>query len=491
VGGTWWWNRYPGARCDVESVQYSLQFDPALEQDWDWSERYAAQPEILAYAEHVADRYDLRRNILFGVRVSSAHWEDDGSIWRLTTQDGAVFEAPICAMATGCLSVPNTPEIPGLDAFEGRVLHTGDWPRVAVDFADLRVGVIGTGSSAVQSIPQIARDAASVTVFQRTANFIVPAANRDLTEAERADAKAGYADLRRRQKLSPNGIDRRGPEGPASAASPEAREAEFARRWAEGGLPFLAAYDDLLVDPSSNEVAAEYVKDRIRDVVKDPETAEALCPTDPIGCKRLCVEIGYFEAFNRSNVRLVDLRRGGIERAEAAGLVVAGERFEFDALVLATGFDAMTGALLRMDVRGRGGRRLAEDWAAGPASYMGLGIAGYPNLFTVTGPQSPSVLTNMLVSIEQHAEWIAEAVAEMRRRGAARVEAQAQAQADWTEANSAMAEGTLRESCGSWYRGANIPGKSSVYMPYVGGLPAYSKALRRITAAGYEGFSFS
>ncbi|MEM6744914.1 MAG: NAD(P)/FAD-dependent oxidoreductase [Pseudomonadota bacterium] len=494
VGGTWYWNRYPGARCDVESMQYSYQFDPALEAEWDWSERYAAQPEILAYAEAVAERLDLTRDIRFGTRVRSAVW--DGALWRLESEDGAAFEAPICIMATGCLSAPNVPDLPGLKDFSGPVHHTGDWPHEGVDFSGQRVGVIGTGSSGIQSIPRIARQAASLTVFQRTANFAVPAWNRPLSEAERASVRAEYAALRARQKRSPNAIDRPGPVGSAARTSAEARQAEFEARWEAGGLPFLSAFDDLLLDPQANAWAADFVRARIREIVQDPATAELLCPTDLIGCKRLCVEIGYFETFNLPHVRLVDLRpgdggRGGIETVTPGGLRAAGETFELDALVLATGFDAMTGALLRIDVRGEDGRSLRQDWAEGPASYLGLMVAGYPNLFTVTGPQSPSVLTNMIVSIEQHCEWIADAVAALEARGASRMAAEDSAQAAWTEANAAMAEGSMREACGSWYRGANIPGKSAVYMPYVGGFPAYTEALEGITARGYEGFSFA
>ena len=491
VGGTWWWNRYPGARCDVESVQYSFRFDPELERDWTWTERYAAQPELLRYAEHVAERFDLKRDIRFRTRVASARWDEAAGLWRLEAEDGARFAAPVCILATGCLSVPNRPKIEGLGDYRGRLLHTGEWPRQKVDFTGERVGVIGTGSSAVQSIPQIAREAAELVVFQRTANYAVPAWNRPLSPAESAEAKAHYPELRARRDVSFNYIARRPPAGPAARETPEAREAEFRRRWAEGGLPFMAAFDDLLTDEESNRAAADFVRARIREIVKDPATAEALCPTDVIGCKRLCVEIGYFETFNRPDVRLVNLRERPLERITADGLIAGGERFAFDSLVLATGFDAMTGALTRVDIRGRDGLGLREAWRDGPRSLMGLMVAGFPNLFTVTGPGSPSVLTNMIPSIELHAQWIVDCLAAMEARGARTVEAEAGAQEGWTRANSEMVESSLRMRCGSWYLGANAPGKPRVCMPWAGGAPAYARHCAETAAAGYPGFAFA
>jgi cyclohexanone monooxygenase len=454
VGGTWHWNRYPGARCDVESAQYSFQFDRELEQEWDWSERYAAQPEILAYAEHVADRFDLRRSIRFGTRVAAAEWDDAAGLWRLRAEDGAEFAAPVCVMATGCLSAPSAPDIPGLEDFAGPVFHTGTWPKEEPDFTGLRVGVIGTGSSAVQSIPQIARQAGELVVFQRTPNYAVPAHNRALSAAERAACKADYPEMRRRQKQAPNNIDRRGPAGPFDAMSGDEAQAELWRRWEEGGLPFLAAFEDTLMNDAANRAAADFVRDRIREIVTDPETAELLCPDNVIGCKRLCVEIGYFEAFNRDNVRLVDVKARPIRRIAETGLEIEGERFELDALVLATGFDAMTGALTRIDIRGREGRGLRE------------------------------------ASIEQHVEWIDDCLKAMAERGAARIEATEAAQEDWVRHNAGLVEGALRADCSSWYVGANIPGKPRVFMPYFGGFPAYERACREVAAKGYEGFAF-
>ncbi|MGM0583409.1 MAG: flavin-containing monooxygenase [Pseudomonadota bacterium] len=490
VGGTWYWNRYPGARCDVESAQYSFQFDPELEQEWDWSERYAAQPEILAYAEHVAERLDLKRDIRFNTRVAEGAWDDAAGLWRLRAEDGAEFAAPVCVMATGCLSAPNTPDIPGLEDFRGPVYHTGTWPKQKVDFHGRRVGVIGAGSSAIQSIPQIAREAAELVVFQRTPNYAVPAHNRPLTEADRAACKADYPDMRRRQKRSPNNIDRRAPAGAFRKMTPEQREAELWRRWEEGGLPFMAVFEDALLDDGANEAIADFVRDRIREIVKDPETAGLLCPDNVIGCKRLCVEIDYFETFNRDNVRLVDVKARPIDRITPDGLEIEGERFAFDSLVLATGFDAMTGALTRIDIRGREGVSLREAWAEGPKSYLGLAVAGFPNLFTVTGPGSPSVLTNMIPSIEQHVEWITDCLDAMEARGARRIEATEAAQEDWVKHNADLVEGALKADCSSWYVGANIPGKPRVFMPYLGGFPAYAEKCAEVARKDYEGFAF-
>jgi len=489
VGGTWYWNRYPGARCDVESMQYSYSFDEALQQDWRWSERYATQPEILRYANHVADRFDLRRDIRFDARVSAARYDEAASLWHLTLQDGSSVTARFCIMATGCLSSAKRPEIPGLDDFQGPAYHTGHWPHDPVDFTGLRVGVIGTGSSAIQSIPVIAAQAAQVTVFQRTPNFSVPAHNRPIDEAYERSWKDDYAERRRHARTLRTGIDY--PLNPLSALEVGAddRERQYEASWAAGGTAFMAAFSDLLRDEDANATARDFVHRQIRRIVKDPKTAELLCPTNhPIGTKRICVDTDYYATFNRPNVRLVDLRATPIDRITEHGLRTNAEDFTFDALVLATGFDAMTGALLAIDIAGRDGVTLRDAWADGPVSYLGLMVAGFPNLFTITGPGSPSVLSNMMVSIEQHVDWIADALAAMRARGVMTIEAAPDAQDDWVRQVAEVGASTLYPRANSWYMGVNVPGKPQVFMPYVGGVGTYREICDDIAVRGYAGF---
>jgi len=490
VGGTWYWNRYPGARCDVESVQYSYQFDPQLEQDWEWSERYATQPEILKYANHVADRFDLRRDIQFETRVTRATFDERDNVWLVETDRGDRLLARFVITALGCLSSPNTPKIDGLADFKGPTYHTGHWPHEGVDFTGKTVGVIGTGSSAIQSIPIIAEQAKHLTVFQRTANYTIPAHNKLLDPDYVREVKANYREMRRRAKMLPAGIDLRINLASAIESPEEERRKQYQERWDYGGLGFVAAFSDLLLSAESNKTAADFVRAKIREIVKDPETAKALEPRNIIGCKRLCVDTGYWATFNRPNVTLVDLGDSAIERITPTGLSAKGKDYTFDCLVLATGFDAMTGALLRIDIRGRGGVSLKDKWSEGPKTYLGLTMAGFPNLFTVTGPGSPSVLTNMLPSIEQHVDWIADCLAAMRERGASVIEAEKQAEEAWVGHVGETAGNTLRSTCSSWYVGANIPGKPRVFMPYIGGLPAYIERCEAIVAKGYEGFAF-
>jgi cyclohexanone monooxygenase len=488
VGGTWYWNRYPGARCDIESTQYSYQFSPELEQEWCWSERYATQAEILRYAEHVADRLDLRRDITLGCRVLSARFDAEAACWTLEAAGARRFTASVCIMATGCLSVPMRPAIDGLDRFAGPVLHTGEWPREPVALAGKRVAVIGTGSSGIQSVPVIAREAAEVLVLQRSPAYSVPGRNIALPPAIQAGIKAIYRQLRERAKQNPTGVLFDSSPEKALETPAAQREREYERRWRRGGLTFLGAFSDLLTDPEANRTAADFVRAKIRGIVREPVVAETLMPRVPIGAKRLCVDLGYYEAFNRPNVKLIDIGRTPIERVTDKGIVVAGRAHAADVIVLATGFDAMTGALKRMDVRGRDGRSLAEAWADGPRSYLGLAIAGFPNLFTITGPGSPSVLTNMLPSIEQHVEWIADCLAAMRRSGTATIEATPAAEAAWTAHVAEVAAESLRIGESSWYLGANVPGKPRVFMPYAGGFPRYVAKCDAVAAAGYEGF---
>ncbi len=490
VGGTWYWNRYPGARCDIESMQYSFSFSEELQQEWEWTERFAPQPEILRYARHVADRFGLRSDIAFNTRVTGAAF-DDGR-WTVRTDRGGEASARFCIMATGCLSAGRLPDIEGIDRFAGRSYHTGAWPHEGVDFTGQRVGVIGTGSSAIQSIPVIAEQAARLFVFQRTPNFSVPARNAPLAPDYAGSWKSDYAERRRRARTLRSGIIYDFGETSALAVPAEAREREYAARWERGGINLLSAYTDLLTSKEANDTAAEFVRARIRSIVRDPATAALLAPTShPIGTKRICVDTGYFETFNRENVALVDLQAAPIEAVTPGGLRTRDAEYALDALVFATGFDAMTGSLLRMDITGRGGRTLADKWQAGPRTYLGLMTAGFPNLFTVTGPGSPSVLSNMIVSIEQHVDWIADCLAYLRSHGIAKIEASPAAEDAWVEHVNAAAELTLYPQANSWYLGANIPGKPRVFMPYIGGVGVYRETCDDIAARGYAGFDLT
>ncbi len=491
VGGTWYWNRYPGARCDVESMQYSYQFDDGLQQEWNWTERYAPQPEILRYAQHVAERFDLHRDIQFNTRVRAAIFDEHTSCWRIETSDGGSCRARFCVMATGCLSSTNLPKFEGLDSFQGDTYHTGEWPHEDVDLTGRRVGIIGTGSSAIQSIPIIARQAIHLTVFQRTPNYTVPAHNGPINQDYAARVKAEYPAMRARAKTMISGLDFEPNLTSALSADPEQRRAQYERKWADGGIPFMGAFGDLLLNEAANDTAADFVRGKIREIVNDPEVAEMLCPDNVIGCKRLCVDTDYWATYNRDNVSLVDVSDNPIECIIPAGVRADGREYEFDAIVFATGFDAMTGTLLKMDIRGLGGQSLREKWAEGPKTYLGLSIAGFPNLFTVTGPGSPSVLTNMLPSIEQHVDWISDCLAYLRAHGHDRISPSPEAEAAWVSHVGQTADLSLRATCSSWYVGANIPGKPRVFMPYMGGFPAYVDKCNAVSANGYDGFALA
>jgi cation diffusion facilitator CzcD-associated flavoprotein CzcO len=493
VGGTWYWNCYPGARCDVESLDYSYSFSPELEQEWDWSERYPAQPEILAYLNHVVDRFDLRDDIQLETRVVSATFDDAASRWTLETEAGETFAARFCVMATGCLSAAQIPQIPGLDSFGGDWYHTGNWPQEGVDFTGRKVGVVGTGSTGIQVIPELVEEAEHVTVFQRTANFSVPSRNRPLDDETRQAVKARYREFRQAARESFLGVSVEGTGLSALALSPEERTRIFEERWQiGGGMPVLVAFNDLLVDREANDAVADFVRGKIRAAVKDPELAELLTPKDfPIGAKRLCQHGEYWEIYNRDDVTLVDIRRHPILEITPHGIRTDEREYELDAIVFATGFDALTGALNAIDVRGSRGASLREAWADGPRTYLGLQVAGFPNLFIVAGPGSPAVLSNVVVSIEQHVEWISDCIAYLREHGLARIEATEDAQDAWVQHVHDVAYTTLFPHAESWYVGANVPGKTRVFMPYVGGVGPYRQRCAETAANGYEGFTLS
>jgi cyclohexanone monooxygenase len=488
IGGTWFWNRYPGARCDIESLEYSYQFSEELQQEWEWSERYATQPEILRYIEHVADRFDLRRDIQLDTRVLAAHWSERDARWTVETDRGSAT-ARFCIMATGCLSSANLPDFAGRDSFAGATYHTGRWPHGGVDFTGQRVAVIGTGSSAIQSIPLIAEQAAHLTVFQRTPNYSIPAHNAALAPEIVREVKTDYAGFRHRNAGQPFGANF--PPNPVFAfqVTAEERERAYERRWQIGGLGFVTAFGDLLFDPTANATAAEFVRGKIREIVRDAKVAELLSPQQVIGCKRLCVDTGYYATFNRPNVSLVDVSKAAIE-ITPSGVRVAGTEHAVDAIVFATGFDAMTGALAKIDIRGCDGQALRAKWAAGPRAYLGVGSAGFPNLFLVTGPGSPSVLSNMVPAVEQHALWIAECLAYLRERGLASIDARRDAEDAWVAHVNEVASLTVYPSCNSWYLGANVPGKPRVFMPYIG-FPTYVAKCNEVAAEGYEGFALN
>lgn len=490
VGGTWYWNRYPGARCDVESMSYSYSFSPELEQEWTWTDRYAKQPEILSYIRHVADRFALRSDIKFSTRVASAVYNENTARWSITTELGDAYSTQFLIMATGCLSAAKDPEISGLESFRGATYHTGRWPHTKIDFTGQRVAVIGTGSSGIQAIPEIAKQAAHLTVFQRTPNFSIGARHRPLIAEEIADRKNNYGAWRNAQRHSFFGVPEEPPTQSALDVAPDSRTATYEAGWQSGRLNgLLATYTDILTDKAANDTAADFIRDKIHNIVEDPAVAETLSPrTFPYGTKRPCLDDHYYATFNRANVRLVDLRKTPLIEATAEGLRTSTETFDFDALIFATGFDALTGALTAIDIRGRDGLSLTEKWAAGPRTYLGLMTAGFPNLFTITGPLSPSVLSNMMLSIEQHVDWVTNCIMTLREEGDAAIEATYPAEDGWTEHVAAVAASTLVTSADSYYMGSNVPGKARVFMAYIGGFAAYSDKLAEILQHDYDGF---
>src|SRR5262245_59204064 len=492
VGGTWYWNRYPGARCDIPTTDYTYSFDPELEEAWTWSEKYATQPEILEYLRFVADRYGLRSDIEFSTSVASASWDDAAKRWSLTTDRGQELRCRYYIMASGCLSVPKSPDIVGASLFGGEVYFTSRWPHEGVDFTGKRVAVIGTGSSGIQSIPLIAAQASQVTVFQRTPNFSIPARNGP-APADRlqrlSEDRDGY---RQAAKLSRGGIPNEPTEILGITASEEVRRERFEAAWEQGELfGILGVFADQGLNPVSNEIVAEMIREKIRSTVTDPETAEALCPKDHyFGTKRPCLDTNYFQTYNRPHVRLIDLRKQPITSITETGVDTADESHSFDAIVYATGFDAMTGPVTAVDVTGREGLSLKEKWAGGPSTYLGLTTVGFPNYFMITGPGSPSVLSNMTVSIEQHVDWVTDCLKDMRAQGFETIEPTPLAEAGWGQHVQDCGAITLHPTADSWYMGANVPGKPRVFLPYVGGVDRYRRTCDEVVRRDYLGFTF-
>lgn len=490
VGGTWYWNRYPGARCDSESYMYCFSFDKDLLQEWNWSGKYPEQPEILRYLSHVADRFDLRRDIQFNTRVTSAHFRESDNRWEIETDQGDKVTAQYLITGIGCLSAGQVPDIKGLDTFKGDWYHTGSWPHEGVDFTGKRVGVIGTGSSGVQSIPVIAQQAEHLTVFQRTPQFTIPARHGNVDKEFLDDIKSRYGEVWDKARKSAGGfpidiIDRS-----ALSVSDEERKAIYEAAWEQGGFHFLfASFSDIATDRRANDTAAEFIRGKIREIVKDPDTADKLVPTDhPFSSKRALIDTNYFDTYNRDNVELVDIRHAPIQEITPTGIRTEDGEYDLDVIVFATGFDAMTGTFFKMDIRGKGGLPLKEKWAEGPKTYLGLSTHGFPNLFMITGPGSPSVLSNMPVSIEQHVEFISDFIEYMRGHELDVAEADADAEEVWVNHVNEIANMTLYPLANSWYLGANIPGKPRVFMPYPGGVGPYREKCDEVAAAGYEGF---
>lgn len=518
VGGTWYWNRYPGARCDAESLAYSFSFSPELEQEWNWTERYAAQPEILSYARHVSERFDLRKDIQFNTRVESAHFDPSARDWRVTTTKSNTSTQPedssepavnpslevtgqFCVMATGCLSVPQLPDIPGIESFEGNFYQASQWPHEPVSFKGQTVGVIGTGSSGIQAIPVIAEEAKHLYVFQRTPNFSVPAKNAPLDQHWASSFKENYAKHRQNHKRGiGSGFGDLKIEPAESVPEPvlraqlteEEATSVLEGAWDVGGARFMGAIGDQLMNDDANAFAVKFVHNKIHEIVKDPATAEALCPTNhPIGTRRICVDTDYYATYNRDNVTLVSVKDTPIDAVVHNGVQVDGKVTKLDTLVVATGFDAMTGALLGIDIQGRDNQSLSEKWEAGPRSYLGLSVEGFPNLFTITGPGSPSVLSNMMVSIEQHVDWVIDCLTFMKEHHYETIDAELEAEDQWVKHVNDVANMTLFPKGGSWYLGANVKGKPRIFMPYAAGVGAYREVCDSVVKQGYKGFQFN
>ena len=488
VGGTWYWNRYPGARCDIESMQYSYQFSEELQQEWRWKERYASQPEILAYIEHVAERYDLNRDITFNTRVGKATFDEDNDLWVIETDESEVIRARYFIMSVGCLSAPIRPKFDGENDFRGEIYQTSLWPKEPVDFTGKRVGIIGSGSSAIQSAPLISQEAAHVYLYQRTPNFVVPSQNRPLSDEDVDLIKSDYKGFRRQAYAENSAFNFLRYDQSVFDLPPEERRERLDQQWEIGGLPFLGGFNDILTNEDANREVAGYWRDRVSEIVKDDEVLDRLTPDEIFGCKRLCAGTNYYEMFNRNNVTLVDISNKGIEMLSESGLRAEGKDYNLDMIIYATGFDAMTGSVTRIEITGANGQTIQEKWADGPHTYMGLSISGFPNMFNMVSAGSPSVLATMVTCAEQHGDWIGDCLEYMRANSYTRIDATPQAEADWDAEVNRAADASLRVKCDSWYVGSNVEGKARVFAPYIGGWPPYISKCTAIAQNGYEGF---
>ena len=492
VGGTWYWNRYPGARCDVESVEYSYSFSEELQQEWEWSNRYSDQPEILEYANHVADRFDLRADIKFETKVTSAHYNSDSKSWDVETDMGDFYSARFCVMATGTLSAPNAPNFEGLDTFKGDWYMTSKWPHESLDFSDKKVGIIGTGSTGIQAIPVVAEESKHLTVFQRTPQFTIPANNRQLDSDEIKNIKDNYTEIRKKARESRAGIASVNiGDKSALEVSDQERYEKFSDIWNGPGLnDFVASYNDIITNLKANEFAGDFIRSKILEIVEDKEIAETLLPEVMFWCKRVCADTNYYETYNRENVELVDVSSLPIEKILPEGVQVSGSVYPLDVIIFAIGFDAMTGALNNINIVGKDGIKLKEKWNYGPVTYLGLCVSGFPNLFTITGPGSPSVLSNMMTSIEQHVDWISDFIEYSIDHGVTEIEATSDAEIEWTNRVEELADNSLKSNsgCNSWYLGSNVPGKKRVFMPYLGGVGKYREECDEIASSSYKGF---
>lgn len=493
VGGTWFWNRYPGARVDIKSVEYSYGFDDDLQQEWDWPEMFSAQPDLERYANHVVDRFGLRDHISLNCRVETLHYDEASSRWLVGTSDGKRYSAKYVIAATGALSAPHTPPWPGLESFQGQLLHTTAWPREGVDVSGKRVGFIGTGSTGIQAMPILAKDAASLTVFQRTPAFCMPSGNGPMDPAEAAEWKAEYPE-RRKQMLATYGVSLiEYPKFSAHDLTAEEREEIMEAAWhSQSAFQLLFCFSDVMSDPAANEYVAEFVRQKIRSIVKNPEVAERLCPKDyPIGGKRLCIGNGYYEMYNLEHVRLVDVRSNPITEFTPTGLKTATESYDFDIIVTATGFDAVTGAMSRIDIRGLGGQTLQDKWAVGPTTYMGALIAGFPNLFMIHGPLTAGAQAQMITTGEWQVNWTADTIAMLEERGISRMDTTLEAEKEWAAEVDQASQWTVHRLANSWYNGANIEGKQGGFMIYVGGFDRYADLLADAVNDNYRGFTFA
>jgi cation diffusion facilitator CzcD-associated flavoprotein CzcO len=490
VGGTWYWNRYPGARFDSESYTYGYSFSEELLQEWEWSEHFAAQPETLRYLNYVADKFDLRRDIQFNARITSTTYDETGNCWEIQTENGSRARAKFLITAVGVLSAPQMPNIQGLDEYKGEWYHTGLWPHTPVNFIGKRVGVIGTGATAVQLITEIAKEVAHLTVFQRTANYCAPLRNTPIDPETQQKIKASYPEIFKRCSETPAGFLHDFDPRLALEVSPEERQAFYEQIWAAQGFSkWLGVFRDVLSDLEANETFAEFVRNKIRERVKNPVVAEKLIPKDhPFGSKRIPLESGYYEVYNQDNVVLVDLRETPIEHITPKGIKTSAAEYDFDIIIFATGFDAVTGAFNRIDIRGVGGQALKDKWADGPHTYLGLQTAGFPNLFTLVGPHNGATFCNIPRCIEQNVTWVTECIRSMHEHGYRRIEATRTAEDAWTEHVADTAARTLLPMADSWFMGANTPGKPRTFLLYAGGSPAYRQKCEEVAAKGYEGF---